>query len=67
MATKRRETEYGTISETEHGIIEIISPEVRLGRKQTEEEIQSILDRIARVNYKIAKRLYKEGKLEIKK
>ncbi|GAA0104335.1 hypothetical protein UT300013_09570 [Paraclostridium sordellii] len=53
--------------ETENAIIEIISPEVRLGRKQTDEEIQAILDRIAKVNYRIAKRLYKEGKLATKK
>ncbi|MRZ79688.1 hypothetical protein GKD14_02025 [Paeniclostridium sordellii] len=53
--------------ETENAIIEIISPEVRLGRKQTDEEIQAILDRIAKINYRIAKRLYKEGKLATKK
>lgn len=53
--------------ETENAIIEIISPEVRLGRKQTDEEIQAILDKIAKVNYRIAKRLYKEGKLATKK
>ncbi|CEO27090.1 Uncharacterised protein [[Clostridium] sordellii] len=53
--------------ETENAIIEIISPEVRLGRKQTDEEIQAILDRIAKINYRIAKRLYQEGKLATKK
>ena len=53
--------------ETENAIIEIISPEVRLGRKQTDEEIQAILDRIAKINYRITKRLYKEGKLATKK
>lgn len=51
--------------ETKHAIVEIISPEIILGREQTEEEIQSILDDIAKVNYKIAMRLYKEGKLNI--
>ncbi|MEG2984126.1 MAG: hypothetical protein RR835_05460 [Peptostreptococcaceae bacterium] len=52
-------------TETEHCIIEIVSPEITLGRKQTDEEVQEILDRIARVNYKIAMRLYEEGKLNI--
>lgn len=53
--------------ETEQAIIEIISPEIVLGRKQTDEEIQAILDDIAKVNYKIAMRLYKEGKLATNK
>lgn len=54
-------------TETEHAIIEIISPEIVLGRRQTDEEVQEILDEIAEVNYKIASRLYKEGKLATKK
>lgn len=53
--------------ETEHAIVEIISPEIVLGREQTEEEIQEILNNIAKVNYRIAMRLYKEGKLATEK
>ncbi|WP_250674925.1 hypothetical protein LZ906_006580 [Paraclostridium ghonii] len=49
--------------ETEHAIIEIISPEIVLGRQQTDEEVQEILEDIAKVNYKIAIRLHEEGKL----
>lgn len=54
-------------TETDNAIIEIISPEIVLGRKQTDEEVQMILDNIAKVNYQIALRLYKEGKLATKK
>lgn len=54
-------------TETDNAIIEIISPEIVLGRKQTDEEVQMILDNIAKVNYQIAVRLYKEGKLATKK
>ena len=53
--------------ETDNAIIEIISPEIVLGRKQTDEEVKMILDNIAKVNYQIATRLYKEGKLATKK
>lgn len=49
--------------ETEDGIVEIISPEVVLGREQTQEEINEILQQINLVNYRIASRLYREGKL----
>lgn len=49
-------------TETERAFISIVSPEITLGRPQTDEEIQEILNEIAEVNYRIALRLYKEGK-----
>ncbi|MCE9674898.1 hypothetical protein LPC27_03905 [Paraclostridium bifermentans] len=53
--------------ETENAIIEIISPTVALGRKQTDEEIQEILNDIAKVKYRIFSKMYKEGKLATSK
>lgn len=49
-------------TETERAFVSIVSPEITLGRPQTDEEIQEILNEIAEVNYRIALRLYKEGK-----
>lgn len=54
-------------TETERATITIVPPHIRLGREQTQEEIDEIIQEISLVNYKIASRLYKEGKLATSK
>ena len=54
-------------TETERATITIVPPHIRLGREQTQEEIYEILQQINLVNYRIASRLYKEGKLATNK
>ncbi len=50
-------------AETERAIVTIIPPSVTLGRDLTEEERNRVIQEINEVNYEIALKLYKEGKL----
>ncbi|WP_150842740.1 hypothetical protein [Paraclostridium bifermentans] len=54
-------------AETDRATITIVPKHIRLGRELTQEEIDEVLQQVNLVNYRIASRLYKEGKLATNK